>query len=91
MLAHHTMDSLPTFVVGHLRHRASVDQADVCPFTFPYGLHSEFTELNRGITEKVLFESKEKDGSMGGYTGNYIRITRPYDPALVGVLTDIII
>ena len=54
-------------------------------------LHSEFTELNRGIAEKVLFESKEKDGSMGGYTGNYIRITRPYDPALVGVLTDIII
>ena len=54
-------------------------------------LHSEFTEQNRGIAEKVLFESKEKDGSMGGYTGNYIRITRPYDPALVGVLTDIII
>ena len=54
-------------------------------------LHSEFTEQNRGIVEKVLFESKEKDGSMGGYTGNYIRITRPYDPALVGVLTDIII
>ena len=54
-------------------------------------LHSVFTEQNRGIAEKVLFESKEKDGSMGGYTGNYIRITRPYDPALVGVLTDIII
>ncbi len=54
-------------------------------------LHSEFTEQNRGVAEKVLFESKEKDGSMGGYTGNYIRITRPYDPALVGVLTDIII
>ncbi len=54
-------------------------------------LHSEFTEQNRGIAEKVLFESKEKDGSMGGYTGNYIRISRPYDPALVGVLTDIII
>ena len=54
-------------------------------------LHNEFVEQNRGIAEKVLFESKEKDGSMGGYTGNYIRITRPYDPALVGVLTDIII
>ncbi len=54
-------------------------------------LHAEFVEQNRGIAEKVLFESKEKDGSMGGYTGNYIRITRPYDPALVGVLTDIII
>lgn len=54
-------------------------------------LHSEFTEANRGIREKVLFESKEKDGSMGGYTGNYIRITRPYDEALVGRLTEVII
>ena len=54
-------------------------------------LHSEFTEANRGIREKVLFESKEKDGSMSGYTGNYIRITRPYDETLVGRLTEVII
>ena len=54
-------------------------------------LHSEFVEANRGIREKVLFESKEKDGSMSGYTGNYIRITRPYDEALVGRLTEVII
>ena len=54
-------------------------------------LHAEFVEQNRGIKEKVLFESKEKDGTMGGYTGNYIRITRPYDSALAGQLADIII
>ena len=54
-------------------------------------LHSEFVEANRGIKEKVLFESKEKGGLMGGYTGNYIRITRPYDPALSGQMADIII
>ena len=54
-------------------------------------LHSEFVEGNRGIREKVLFESKEKDGSMSGYTGNYIRITRPYDEALVGRLTEVTI
>ncbi|MBR5432111.1 MAG: tRNA (N(6)-L-threonylcarbamoyladenosine(37)-C(2))-methylthiotransferase MtaB [Bacteroidales bacterium] len=54
-------------------------------------LHAEFVEVNRGIREKVLFESKEKDGAMGGYTGNYIRITRPYDPALAGQLADVII
>ena len=54
-------------------------------------LHAEFVEANRGIKETVLFESKEKDGSMGGYTGNYIRITRPYDPALAGQLAEIII
>ena len=54
-------------------------------------LHSEFVEENRGIRERVLFESKEKDGSMSGYTGNYIRVTQPYDASLVGRLTDIII
>jgi len=54
-------------------------------------LHSEFTELNRGIHEQVIFESKEKDGQMSGYTGNYIRITRPYEAELVGKLTDIVI
>ena len=54
-------------------------------------LHDEFVEENRGIRERVLFESKEKDGNMSGYTGNYIRIARPYDASLVGRLTDIII
>ena len=54
-------------------------------------LHAEFMEANRGIREQVLFESKEKDGTMSGYTGNYIRITRPYDAALVGKLTEVTI
>ena len=54
-------------------------------------LHDEFVEQNRGIRERVLFESKEKNGNMSGYTGNYIRIERPFDASLVGRLTDIII
>ena len=54
-------------------------------------LHDEFIEANRGIREKVLWESKEKDGTMSGFTGNYIRITRPYDPALSGTITEITI
>ena len=54
-------------------------------------LHTEFVEANRGVRERVLFESKEKDGTMSGYTGNYIRITRPYDAALVGKLTEVTI
>jgi len=54
-------------------------------------LHSEFTEANRGIHERVLWESREKDGTMGGYTGNYIRISRPWDPAKANTLEDIVI
>ena len=55
------------------------------------GLHSEFIERNRGRKSQVLWESDVKDGMMGGYTGNYIRVERPYDAALVNVVEDITI
>ena len=54
-------------------------------------LHSEFIERNRGRKSQVLWESDVKDGLMGGYTGNYIRVERPYDPSLVNVVEDITI
>ena len=54
-------------------------------------LHADFVEANRGIPERVLWESKEKDGTMSGFTGNYIRITRPYDARLSGTITNVII
>lgn len=52
-------------------------------------LHEEFVEENRGVAEKVLFESACKDGMMEGYTGNYIRVRRPYDKSLVNTIADI--
>ena len=54
-------------------------------------LHKEFMEANKGVSEQVLFESTDKNGMMEGYTGNYIRICRPYDPDLIGKIIDIII
>lgn len=54
-------------------------------------LHDKFVEDNRGIKDKVLFESKDKDGMMSGYTGNYIRISRPYDKALAGEIIEMTI
>ncbi len=54
-------------------------------------LHSDFIEANRGIRERVLFESTDRAGRMEGYTGNYIRIERKYDPSLAGKLVDVII
>ena len=54
-------------------------------------LHNEFIQANKGVREKVLFESTDRGGMMEGYTGNYIRITRPYDPKLIGTVTDVII
>lgn len=54
-------------------------------------LHEEFVRSNEGIREKVLFESTDRKGMMEGYTGNYIRISRPYDPEQIGKIIDIII
>jgi threonylcarbamoyladenosine tRNA methylthiotransferase MtaB len=54
-------------------------------------LHERFYADNAGLQEKVLFESSNKKGSMFGYTGNYIRIERPYDLSQVGQIIDITI
>ena len=54
-------------------------------------LYEEFLNENKGVAEKVLFESTEKGGMMAGYTGNYIRISQPYDPELIGKIVDITI
>lgn len=52
-------------------------------------LHSGFVESNRGVREKVLFESSDKNGMMYGYTGNYIRVERPYDSTLAGKIVEL--
>ena len=52
-------------------------------------LHAAFVERHRGQQAQVLFESKEKNGKMGGYTGNYIRVSRPFDAALVGRISEV--
>ena len=54
-------------------------------------LHEEFIAANKGVAEKVLFESTDRQGMMEGYTGNYIRISQPYDPELIGKIVDVII
>ena len=54
-------------------------------------LHKEFIEANKGVAEKVLFESTDRKGMMEGYTGNYIRVSRKFDPELIGKIVDIVI
>lgn len=54
-------------------------------------LHSAFVESQKGIREKVLFESRDKNGNMEGYTGNYIRISRPYEPESIGKIIEVTI
>ena len=54
-------------------------------------LHASFVAANRGLPERVLWESTVKDGLMSGYTGNYIRVEKPFDPAWVNQLEDIVL
>ena len=52
-------------------------------------LHADFVAANKGVQETVLWESSVKNGLMGGYTGNYIRVERAFDPARVNTLEEI--
>lgn len=54
-------------------------------------LHDGFISKNRGRRSQVLWESDVRDGVMGGYTGNYIRVERPWDPCKVNTIEDIIL
>jgi threonylcarbamoyladenosine tRNA methylthiotransferase MtaB len=43
-----------------------------------------FYERHIGKTLNVLFEQREKDGVMTGFTGNYIKVEMPYNAILIG-------
>ncbi len=46
-----------------------------------YRKMQDFTNAHIGESRKVLFETKNKNGMMEGYTDNYIKITAPYHAA----------
>ena len=54
-------------------------------------LHQDFVSAHQGMRETVLWESSVKNGLMGGYTGNYIRVERPFDAARVNQLEEIVL
>ena len=52
-------------------------------------LHQEYCNRYNGTTQQVLFESTQKGGMMYGYTGNYIKVERPYNKSLIGKLSEV--
>ena len=54
-------------------------------------LNEDFIRANKGLSARVLWESAVRDGRMSGYSDNYIRVERPYDPARVGTLETVIL
>ena len=55
----------------------------------PVTLHRAAGRWTVTDREKVLFESSDKNGMMYGYTGNYIRVERPYDSTLAGKIVEL--
>lgn len=54
-------------------------------------LHSEYAARYKGTTQMVLFESTRKGGMMYGYTGNYIKVERPYDKTVIGEIVPVLL
>ena len=52
-------------------------------------LNEEFIASQKGVREQVLFEKDNNDGVMSGYTGNYIKVDRPWDPTLAGKIVEV--
>lgn len=48
----------------------------------------QFTLQHTGQHRKVLFESRNKNGMMEGYTDNYIKIIAPYQEHMVNTIAD---
>jgi threonylcarbamoyladenosine tRNA methylthiotransferase MtaB len=53
-----------------------------------YKKMQQFTRIHTGETRKVLFEGKNKNGTMDGYTDNYIKITAPYKEEWTNEIVD---
>lgn len=54
-------------------------------------LHEEYCSRYSGTSQQVLFESTQKGGMMYGYTGNYIKVERPYNKELIGKVTEVLL
>ena len=52
-------------------------------------LNEDFIASQKGVREQVLFEEDNNDGVMSGYTGNYIKVARPWDPTLAGKIVEV--
>ena len=52
-------------------------------------LNEEFIASQKGVKERVLFEEDNNNGMMSGYTGNYIKVERPWDASIAGTIQEV--
>ena len=49
----------------------------------------QFYKFNTGRIEKVIFESRNIEGKMFGFTSNYIKVEAPFCKELIGKVVDV--
>ena len=76
--------AMPGQVSEEVKKRRVAELEELCA-----RLHGEFVEAQKGKRMPVLFESKEKDGTMGGYSPNYVRVTRPWNKDWSGRIVEV--
>ncbi|HTN07681.1 tRNA (N(6)-L-threonylcarbamoyladenosine(37)-C(2))-methylthiotransferase MtaB [Agriterribacter sp.] len=74
--------SIKPVVPVHTRHERNKTLRNLSYMKMQY-----FTGQHSGQSREVLFESRNKDGMMEGYTDNYIKITVPYREEMVNTVT----
>lgn len=52
-------------------------------------LQRAFYQKHLGTLRHVLFEAEENEGQILGFTDNYLRVSLPYDPALVNTIVPV--
>lgn len=74
---------------GHLPESVKTERVKVLE-ELSDNLHEEYRRRFVGTRQEVLFEGRVKGGLMGGYTGNYLRVERPYVAEQIGQIVPVI-
>ncbi len=77
---------------GHIADKVKTERVEVLE-ALSASLHTEYEQRFKGSVQKVLFEGKIKgtQNLMGGYTGNYLRVERPYEKEAIGKIREVIL
>jgi len=54
-------------------------------------LQRAFYERHAGTSRPVLFEHEDHDGTMHGFTDNYVRVSMPFNPSVVNYVIPVVI
>lgn len=74
---------------GHLPENVKTERVKILEELSDY-LHEDYRRRFLGTSQEVLFEGRVKGGLMGGYTGNYLRVERPYVAEQIGQIVPVI-